>query len=183
LLGFLFLLLLPAIVLLVTVTIVGMIIVPFVPLIYVIAFVLGIVSFGEMIGKQFSLRYLGGERGRLLQSTIGILLLMSFWFIVAVLLGSSDSVSQGFGIFFLVASIMLTSYPVVGGIGAAILTRFGFREYLGWKERREREGSVTLPTPAPPPIPDDSSLGVPFSPSGPSDATPSPSSRIPNRED
>jgi hypothetical protein len=183
LLGLLFVFLLPAILVLVIVTVIGLMVVPFVPLIYLVAFVLGIVAFSEMIGRHFSVRYLGGEKSALVQSTLGILLLMSFWLIVALFLGSNDDISQGFGIFFLVVSILLSSFPVLGGVGAAMLTRFGFREYVGWKERRGYAGDVTPPTPAPPPIPDDSSLGVPLSPSGPSDATPSPSSRIPNRED
>ncbi len=173
LLGLLFVLLLPAILVLVIITIIGLMVVPFVPLMYLAALVLGIVAFSEMIGRHFSVRYLGGEKSALVQSSVGILLLMSFWLIVALFLGSNDDISQGFGIFFLVVSILLSSFPVLGGVGAAILTRFGFREYVGWKERRGHTADVTPPTPAPPPIPDDSSLGMPFPPSGPSDATPS----------
>jgi len=182
-LGMLFIFLMPAVLTVVMVTIIGLIVVPFVPLIYLIAFALGIVSFGGTIGRQFSLRYLGGGKGMLLESTVGILLLMSFWFIVAVLLGSNDDVSQGFGIFFLVVSIVLTSFPVFAGVGAAILTRFGFKEYFGWKERQEQQGSSPAPAPAPPPIPEAPSLGSLPTTSGPSGATPPPSSRIPKHEE
>jgi hypothetical protein len=171
LLGFLFILLMPAILVLVTVTVIGLMLIPFVPLIYVIAMVLGVISFGETLGRQFSLRYLGGEKSGLFQSTVGIILLMSFWMLVAVLLGAGDKVSNGFGIFFLVVSILLTSFPVLGGIGAALLTRFGFREYPGWKDRAEQPGGTEPPAPAPPPIPDDSSYGIPPSQSQPPGAT------------
>jgi hypothetical protein len=183
LMGLLFLFLMPAIVLLVTVTIVGMIIVPLVPLIYVFAFVLGITSFGETLGRHISVRFLGGEKSRLFQSTLGILLLMSFWFVVALLLGANDDVSQGFGIFFLVVSILLSSYPVLGGVGSALLTRFGFREYLGWKDRRAETKDNGPPAPAPPPIPGDSPMNPPPPGPRPPSATPPPSSRIPEREE
>jgi hypothetical protein len=111
-LGLLFMFLLPVMVMLVTVTVVGVILVPFVPLIYLLACVLGIVTFGNVIGYRFSQKYLGGEKSKLFQSSVGILLLMTFWMIVAILLGANDDVSQGFGIFFLVLSILLSSFPI-----------------------------------------------------------------------
>jgi hypothetical protein len=179
LLGLLFLVLMPVILLLVMITVVGLIVVPFVPLVYLIAFGLGIVAFGNMLGRQFSIRYLGGEKGMLLQSMLGIVLLMSLWFIVAVLLGAGDEVSQGFGIFFLVVSILLTSFPILAGVGAAVLTRFGFKEYRLFAGGQQQPEAPTAPAPAPPPIPEGPSLTTP--PAGPETprATPPPSPRIP----
>lgn len=182
-LGLLFVFLMPAVLAVVMVTIIGLIVVPFVPLIYLIAFALGIVSFANLIGKHFSLRYLGGGKSMLFQSTVGILLLMSFWFVVAVLLGSNDDVSQGFGVFFLVVSIMLSSFPILAGVGAAILTRFGFKEYVSWKDRQEQQGGAPAPTPAPPPIPEAPSPGAPPAGPVPPSATPPPSPRIPKHEE
>jgi len=177
--GLLFLVLMPAILLLVMITVVGLIVVPFVPLVYLIAFGLGIVAFGNMLGRQFSLRYFGGEKGMLLQSTLGIVLLMSLWFVVAVLLGAGDDVSQGFGIFFLVVSILLTSFPILAGVGAAVLTRFGFKEYRLFTDSQQQPGAPMAPAPSPPPIPEGPSLTTPPAGPEPPRATPPPSPRIP----
>ncbi len=158
-LGFFLTLFLPALVVLVIVTVIGIFVVPFIPFIYAIAAGFGIVSFGDTLGRQFAKRYLGGEKSRLVQSTMGILLLMSLWLVVAVLLGAHDSVSQGFGIFFLVVAILVTSYPVFCGIGAALLTRFGFRDCRLTVAEKRMTGATHAPTPAPPPLPDNPPLG------------------------
>jgi hypothetical protein len=176
-LGLLFLVLMPLILLLVMITIVGILVVPLVPLVYLVAFGLGIVVFGNILGRQFSLRYFGGEKSMLLQSTLGIVLLMSLWFVVAVLLGAGDDVSQGFGIFFLVVSILLTSFPILAGVGAAVLTRFGFKEYRLFTGGQQQPEAPMAP--APPPIPEGPSLTTPPAGPEPPRATPPPSPRIP----
>jgi len=183
LLGLLFVILMPAILALVMITIVGLLVLPFIPLVYAFALGLGIVTFGNMLGGQFSRKYLGGEKSMLLQSMLGILLLMALWFVVAVLLGASDDVSHGFGIFFLVISILLTSFPILAGVGAALLTRFGFKEYRLFAGGREQPGASYAPAPAPPPIPDGPPLGTP--PRGPMlpGATPPLSPRIPESDE
>lgn len=176
-LGLLFLVLMPVILLLVMITIVGLLVVPLVPLVYLIAFGLGIVVFGNILGRQFSLRYFGGEKSMLLQSMLGIVLLMSLWFVVAVLLGAGDDVSQGFGIFFLVVSILLTSFPILAGVGAAVLTRFGFKEYRLFTGGQQQPEAPMAP--APPPIPEGPSLTTPPTGPEPPRATPPSSPRIP----
>ncbi|RKX29260.1 MAG: hypothetical protein DRP47_02170 [Candidatus Zixiibacteriota bacterium] len=150
LLGLLFVLLLPVVIALVAITIVGLLAVPFIPLIYLGAFILGEVVFGNMIGKLVMARSIGGERNMLFQSILGVFLHMSLWSLTAILLGQQNRVAEGFGIFFLVVAIIITTFPVFSGLGAAILTRFGFRNYISWKDHRQWEGET--PAPAPPPL-------------------------------
>ena len=150
LLGFLFLLLMPVVIALAAITIVGLIVVPFIPFIYLGAFILGEVIFGNVIGRRVAVRFLGGEKSMLFQSVLGVFLHMSLWILVAILLGQQDSVAEGFGIFFLVVAIIITTFPVLSGLGSAVLTRFGFRDYVGLRDRRHSEGGTQAP--APPPI-------------------------------
>ena len=149
-LGLLLWLLLPPLIVLVAITIVGIPLTPLVPLAYILTAVMGMVAFGNMIGRSFARKFLGGEKSRLFQTTVGILLVMSLWFVSAILLGSSGATAEGFGVFFLVLAILLTAFPVSSGVGAAFLTRFGVREYLEWKDRAK--SAAEPPPPAPPPI-------------------------------
>ncbi len=181
-LGLLFLVLMPALMAMLLITIVGIIFTPLVPLLYLIAIGMGMVTFGNRLGRQFFTRYLGREKSMLLQSLLGITLLMSLWFIVAILMGAGDEVSRGFGIFFLVVSILLTSFPVLAGVGAAVLTRFGFRECKPWDSQAGDSGTSQAPMPAPPPIPDSPELEPSPDESQPPLATPPPSPRIPDQE-
>ncbi|MFH1372820.1 MAG: polymer-forming cytoskeletal protein [bacterium] len=181
-LGLLFMVLMPALMALLLITIVGIIFTPLVPLLYLVAIGMGIVTFGNRLGRQFSTRYLGRERSMLLQSVLGLTLLMSLWFIVAILLGAGDDVSRGFGIFFLVVSILLTSFPVLAGVGAAVLTRFGFRECKTWDSQAGYAGTSQAPMPAPPPIPHSPELEPSPDENQPPPATPPSSPRIPDQE-
>ncbi len=172
LLGWLFLFLMPVIVGLVAITIVGLVVVAFVPLVYAAACLLGVVSFGNMIGRAFSTRFTGQEKSLMSQSLIGVAAISSLWLLTAVLMGAGGSLSHGLGVFFLVVSIVISSFPVTAGIGAAILTRFGFREYVSAGERIQLKAEPTAPAPAPPPIPDDCSPAAPTLPDEPSPGRP-----------
>jgi hypothetical protein len=149
-LGFLLWLLLPPLIVLVTITIVGIPLTPLVPFAYVAAAIMGMIAFGNMVGRVFARQFLGSEKGRLFQTLVGILLTMSLWFVSATLLGANGDTAQGFGVFFLVVAILVTAFPVASGAGAAFLTRFGFREYKDWKDRAN--SAAEPPPPAPPPI-------------------------------
>jgi len=150
--GLLVTVLMPMVILLVVITIVGALVVPFVPLVYVIAFTLGIVTFSQIVGGAFLKQYASKQSTGMVSFMIGLAIFMALWYIVAILLGSGDSVSYGFGIFFLVLSIVYGSYQICAGAGAAVLTRFGFRDYVSFDDRVRSAGDVTRP-PAPPPIP------------------------------
>lgn len=150
--GLLFVFLLPLILILVSITIVGIAVVPFIPLAYILAMSCGLVIVGGRIGELLSSRILGGSQNRVIHAVVGLPIFMLLWFVVAILLGS-NGVAFGFGIFGLVISIIITLYPLLGGIGAAVLTRFGYREHIG--VTADRRGKVSeAPAPAPPPIPD-----------------------------
>jgi len=148
-LGLLLWLLLGPAVVLVAITIVGIPLTPLVPLAYVLGAVLGMISFGNMIGRFLGRKMFSGQRSRLFQTLLGILSVMGLWFLSAALLGSSGA-AEGFGIFFLVVAILVTAFPVAAGPGAALLTRFGFRTYRDWKHQAKE--AAEPPPPAPPPI-------------------------------
>ncbi|MDH4157567.1 MAG: polymer-forming cytoskeletal protein [candidate division Zixibacteria bacterium] len=162
LLGFLFVFLLPVVMAVLTITIIGVIAVPFVPLLYIFAMILGIVSFGNRIGGRIFGKYLGGRRHMSVQAMLGILVLMALWLAVAVLMGAADATSQGLGIALLVISILIWTVPVLSGVGAALLTRFGFRKHLPWSERQRQKEEPAAPTPAPPPIPEGNNIIPPI---------------------
>jgi hypothetical protein len=153
LLGFLLVFFMAPIIALVAITIVGLILVPFLPLAYLFAIGLGVVAFGlhaggvvlQLIGRK--------DRSSLLQAAIGVSLVMTFWLVTAVLLGSDVPTAKGFGIAFLVISIIVSSYPTLTGIGASLLTRFGYREYRAGFIRSGKPGVAEAPAPMPPPIP------------------------------
>lgn len=148
--GLFFVLLMPFVLLLVAITIVGIVLLPIVVLAYVLAMVFGVIAFGSAIGRTISQKFVVRQIGPLLTAMTGIFGFMALWFLTAALLSSSSKVIEGFGIFALVVSIGVSSYPIFTGVGASIMTRFGFRSYVGWKDR-PRPGAGLAP--APPPIP------------------------------
>lgn len=165
--GLLFLFLLPLIIVLVSITIIGIAVVPFIPLAYVLAMACGVIALGSAIGEMISGKILGGSKNRVIHALTGVPVFMLLWVLVAVLLGSTG-VAYGFGIFFLVVSIVVSLYPVLGGIGAAFLTRFGYREHTGIRVNRRGKASEA-PAPAPPPIPEMPPFVTPRPPDQPPD--------------
>lgn len=151
--GLFFIVLMPIIVLLLVVTIVGTVLVVLLPLVYLFAIILGTMALGDRIGGFVASRLLGGERSLIFRSLTGTFLVFVLWIITAVLFGIGDPVANGFGILFLVIAIIVSSYPLFTGVGAAVLTRFGFKPYVSWKERQQEAGRRPAPAPAPPPIP------------------------------
>ncbi|MEE8575859.1 MAG: hypothetical protein V3T31_01270, partial [candidate division Zixibacteria bacterium] len=132
------------------VTVIGIPVAILLPMAYVAALSLGMVSFGSSMAGMLSDRFLGGTRQPLALALIGILIFSTVWFAVAMLMGSSNSVAEGFGIALLVLAILMTAWPVCTGLGAVILTRFGFREYETYGEDIAKQARSA---PAPPPIP------------------------------
>lgn len=149
--GFMLILLMPVIVLLITITIVGIVIVPFVPFIYLLAIIMGAVAFSNQLGELIGTRLLHLKSNLYTNTFIGLVMITAGWLLTSILLGMSSEVSVGFGIFFLVIMIIISSYPICAGIGAAFITRFGFRSYENWANRQPK--SFAPAAPAPPPIP------------------------------
>ncbi len=154
-LGFLSIFLIPIAILLLIITIVGILAIPVVPLLIIFIFFTTFAGYSRMLGERvLKLIFPSRTAGTHLATQLGIVMFMSLWLVTAILLGSDDSVSTGFGTFLLVMSILTYSYILLSGLGAAILTRVGTREYLGWHERHVRATESQAPMPAPPPIPD-----------------------------
>lgn len=174
-LGLAMVFLLPLIVLVMTITIVGILLVPFVPLAMVIAAAMGVLAFGGRIGQRVLRRYRDEGEPGMMASLGGAVIFMALWLVVAILLGTGDDISQGVGIFFLVISILITLHPVLGGIGAAVLTRFGARQYASFRDRHQSH-ETGAPSPAPPPMPSVPPLATPppppFGRPGPPDVPP-----------
>lgn len=150
LMGLLATLAMPAAIVVVSATIVGIPLAPLIPIAYVAALVLGLIATASVLGRKAAGERARKNRGIVFRALTGIGILMGIWAVVAVLLGSSNDVSQGFGVAFLVTAIVISAVIVLTGAGAVVLTRFGFREYTAVKDRGEDE---TTPMPAPPPIP------------------------------
>ena len=139
---------------LLAITIVGIILIPFVPFLYVAAITVGVVSGGRRFGRIALQRITGHDHSRMFEAFVGLSALMILWMLVALLMGSGDegSTEFGFGVFFLVVAIVVSSFPICGGLGAALLTRMGTRQYRS-KERPDWTRGTGAPAPAPPPIP------------------------------
>lgn len=176
-LGLVSVFLLPAIVVLLVLTVVGVLAVPLLLMIVLpVALVAGMMTSARVIVRPLLGRKSSGGRSSLLfESTIGVLLFMLLWTVVAVLLGSMDEVAVGFGYFFLVLAILLTTYPLLTGVGATVLTRMGFRSYEGFATRSARKDKVA-PMPAPPPMPTAPGEGQIFTPTRPIPRPPRPTS-------
>ena len=158
LLGFIFSLVFPILIAVLAVTIVGLIVVPVVPLLYIVAVAFGMISFGYTIGRMLAKRFFNIERGLLFQAMIGILTVMSLWLLTSIFMYPQNDVANGFGVFFLVMSIIVSTYPVFSGVGAALLTRVGFREYVSFADKMQQQGTRM---PAPPPIPQEPPIMAP----------------------
>ena len=178
LIGLLFVFLMPVLLVILAVTIVGVILIPFLPLAYLFALTLSMIVTGSQMHRRWSTRSAGAKTGLMYQAFIGMSIYLVLWVVVSVLLGTADDVSQGFGIFFLVVAILTSSYALLTGTGAAVLTRFGFREYRAFHGDRARAGGKA-PVPAPPPMPDmpPADRGFPDSSSSPPTPPPSPPDR------
>ncbi len=153
-LGLLLLLVMPALVLLVAITIIGLVLIPIIPFVYVWTIILGIVATGRGIITPIHNKFIGGTTSPIILGVFGILLIMTPWIITGALMGNEGGGAYGFGVFFLVVSIIFTAFPVFAGIGAAFLTRFGFRIYSSAPQFGPKPSTTGVHTPAPPPIPE-----------------------------
>jgi len=144
-----------AIIVLVAITVVGLVVIWLVPIAYLVAFALGMAASGFQLTGPLVRRYAGMTLGSMGTSLAGVLMYMVVWTVVALLLGADTSGYSGYhglGIFLLVVAIVGTTYPLLTGTGAAVLTRFGFRQYVSSRVR-ETTSAESAPAPAPPPIP------------------------------
>lgn len=150
--GLLFTFLMPMVAVLVAITIVGALVIWAVPLVYLAAFLIGLVIVGCDVGNKLLTRLAGRKSTDIIAYLIGLAMLMLLWLVVALLMGSSDDLSYGFGVFFLVIAILVSCYPIMSGVGAALLTRFGYKDYVGQK-KQFGPAPQEAAAPAPPPIP------------------------------
>ncbi len=152
LLGLLFFFMMPMVIALIAITIIGIVVVPFVPLVYAFASVLGIAAFSHSIGSLVFGRFLSAGNRIFMKSFLGFALFAISWIMgITFMTGSEDSFMFGVGIFFFVISIIFSIVPIFGGIGAVVLTRFGTRSYASWKDKIAANPQTF--TPAPPPMP------------------------------
>ncbi|HEX2897868.1 MAG TPA: polymer-forming cytoskeletal protein, partial [candidate division Zixibacteria bacterium] len=128
-LGFLLLLVMPAIVVLLAITIIGTVLVPLLPLVYIWAILLGIVATGRGLVTPLYHKFISQKASPIFLGILGIIVLMTPWIITGALMGNEEGPAFGFGVFFLVISILIFLFPIFAGIGASFLTRFGFRTY------------------------------------------------------
>ncbi|MEW5794733.1 MAG: polymer-forming cytoskeletal protein [Candidatus Zixiibacteriota bacterium] len=154
--GLLFLFLLPIIVTLVCLTVVGLLVVWLVPLAYFVAFAVGMCAVGMQV-YTFAARRLGRHApGTWLGSLAGVAFYVGLWTLTAFMLGAASGhwlAADALSVFLLVISIILTCYPLLAGIGAAVMTRMGGRPYVKRTSTATRHPEPA-PAPAPPPMPE-----------------------------
>lgn len=150
--GFLLVILMGPIMAAFALTIVGLIVTILLPFAYLVAVGLGVISFSMAISRVLTGRILARPWSLMYQSFLGLLLFSLLWFLVAYLKGGANPTMQGFGTALLVIAILTTCYPGLTGLGATFLTRFGFSDYISYRDRTAPTGK-SAPTPAPPPIP------------------------------
>lgn len=163
LLGFLFYILMPVLFLLVIITIIGIVFTPFILLLYLFASIFGLSAFCNGIGRFFTKKIFGKEKSKYMQVLIGFFLFAVIWILaISFMSVPEESDSFGFGVFLLNIAIILSIVPYFGGIGTAVITRFGFRPYSKKGPDQMRDNL----NPSPPPIPNAPEIKPPPS-SGP----------------
>lgn len=119
---------------------------------YPLAMAVGILLVGQTLAALSVFRFLSRKPSVIVLSLTGILMLGLLWLVV-IELAESDSTSQaimaGFG---LLIAIPITAYAACAGLGASFLTRFGYRDYISFRDRQKTDDDSAL-APAPPPIP------------------------------
>lgn len=149
-LGLLLLLLMGPAMIVFAVTIIGIVISVAIPFAYLAAISLGVITFGNRVINRLMLRLFGRKQSLMFQSLLGVTLFAATWLLVAYLLGSPDPSTNTFGTVLLVLVTAGSLYPVCSGLGAAFLTRFGFRPYISYRDRKAIQPETS---PEPPPIP------------------------------
>ncbi len=154
--GFLSLLSLPFLLVLLSITIVGIPVAIVVALATPVALLVGIVAYSQFSGKTALAAYGKEGASRIRNIVVGIFVIIGLWTLAFLLATSSAEFLSGIGVFLIVVSITFSSVAIFSGIGAVVLTRFGKREYTP-KPRRYGPGHPPPPspppTPQPPPLP------------------------------
>jgi hypothetical protein len=150
LLGLLLLLLMGPAMAVFAVTIIGLVVTIAIPFAYLLAMSLGVITFGNRLINRLMLRLFGRKQSLMFQSLVGVSLFAGVWLLVVNLLASNDPTTNNVGMILLVVVTVGSLYPVCTGLGAAFLTRFGFRPYISYRDRQAEKPSAP---PVPPPIP------------------------------
>ncbi len=176
-LGFILIVTMPVITALLGITIIGVVLIPLLPFLYLAAIILGLMTFGKLLFSRIYKQTNYNNSLSLFIGVIGILIIMIPWLVTGALWAETDNVAIVLSVFGLVFSIMGSIYPVCSGVGAAYLTRFGFREYPPGPKKPQFTRKPATHQPAPPPIPD-----TPVPPVPGNIETPNESSRISDQD-
>lgn len=152
LLGIVLTILLPFMIVIAAVTIIGIPVAVALPLVFVYVGAIGCIVSGMRISQYLGRRYVPALSQPLAHLFVGVPLFMLPWVFIALLLGTPDDASQGFGTALLVVSIIGSSFAIASGVGAAFLTRLGGRDYVTLRDKVF--GEPLAPAPAPPPKPE-----------------------------
>lgn len=144
LVGVLTLLLIPLAVVALVITVIGVIATPLVPLVLLIAVLMGIAVTARRISDPLLRRIGLHDIPPLARTLIGVVVLTLPWVAASVLLTSTDEVALGFGIALLVVLLLIWSYPVVAGLGAASMTRLGWRPYVSFRDAVANQPPVPI---------------------------------------
>ena len=153
-LGFVLILTMPAIAVLLGITIVGAVLIPLLPLVYLAAIIVGTMTIGKLVFSRFYKQSTHNKSVDLFVGLVGIIIVMIPWLVAGALWPSTGDIAVVLGVFGLVISILGSIFPVFSGVGSAFLTRFGFREYTAGPKKPRFAEKPAAHQPAPPPIPD-----------------------------
>lgn len=149
--GLLFLLLIPFILIILAISILGILLIPLLPFLYLFAALLGAVAFGQLIGDTISKR-IRLSFHPLASAITGVVIYMALWWLATILKNGESTLERYMGQFMFYLSALVSTYPLLTGIGAVVLTRFGTRPYVSFSDR-QTDDSAVLAAPIPPPIP------------------------------
>jgi hypothetical protein len=147
--GVLVLLMVPAMIVF-SVTVVGLVLTVLTPVAYLMAVSAGIVAASDLYIRPLVSRFFKSRQSFMFQSLVGTLLFSALWFLAASLLLAESTTLRMVGQFAVVVAAIISLYPVCTGVGAAFLTRLGYRRYVSYRDRRPDESAGH---PEPPPIP------------------------------
>lgn len=128
-------------------TVIGWMIVPVAGM---VAVAMGLVSYGNQLGTRILAWRNISLSSMMIPSLLGMSVFSLLWLGAVWLAVYPTALVQALGVLLLFLVLILTAYPLLSGLGAALLTRFGYNEYVGLSHSQRDE----IQTPAPPPLPE-----------------------------
>ncbi|RME20643.1 MAG: polymer-forming cytoskeletal protein, partial [Candidatus Zixiibacteriota bacterium] len=142
----------PVVLAVAVVSLIGLVVAPLVPLVCFLGIAMGMTVWGRQFGDSLLKRLRVRTVSPILSSMLGIAVWLSLWGSGFWMIRHGGPVTQATVTVVLAVLALLTAFPLLTGLGAALLTRFGFRSYV--LLAAELSGGTRAPQPTPPPVPE-----------------------------